>query len=172
MISDLLDANRIRAGKGIPIEIDQCDLAEIADRVCEDLSTIHGDRFKREFQHPIEGYWSCRNIQRLLENLLTNGLKYGYATTPVTLRILERGESIEIAVHNYGDPIPPDERKRLFDPFIRSKAVESGEKKGWGLGLTLVRGVTEAHHGRVEVESSREAGTTFLVILPRDARKA
>jgi PAS domain S-box-containing protein len=170
MIEDLLDANRIRAGKGIPLEIKQCDLSEIAEKVCEELATVHGDRFVRDFSPSLEGYWSCKDLYRLLENLITNALKYGSSTTPVTVHLEERGKNVEIAIHNWGEPISPEDQKRLFDPFMRSKAAESGEKKGWGLGLTLVRGVTDAHGGRVEVESHRGSGTTFREILPRDAR--
>lgn len=170
MIEDLLDANRIRAGKGLPIEVGECDLNEIANKVCDELIAVHGERFQRKMPNSVEGYWSCKDLYRLLENLLTNGIKYGFSDTPVTLKIYERGSEVVIEVHNMGEPIPPDDQKRLFDPFMRSRKVESSDRKGWGLGLTLVRGVTDAHGGHVEVQSDRDTGTTFRVTLPKDAR--
>jgi signal transduction histidine kinase len=171
MIEDLLDANRIRAGKGLPIEVEECDLTQIAERVCEELISVHGDRFRRQMPNSLVGYWSCKNLYRLLENLLTNGIKYGFSDAPVTLKIAERGSMVEISVHNFGQPIPLEDQKRLFDPFVRSKSAVSSQRKGWGLGLTLVRGVAEAHGGHVEVQSEKETGTTFRVTLPRDARR-
>jgi signal transduction histidine kinase len=79
-------------------------------------------------------------------------------------------QGVLIAVNNQGAPIPPEELPTLFEPFKRVKQVDSAGPQGWGLGLTLVKGLTEAHGGRVRVESDAERGTTFVVELPRDAR--
>jgi signal transduction histidine kinase len=165
-----LDANRIRAGKAIPLEIEKCDLKVLADQVCAELKNTYGDRIQTRIPTHMEGYWSCKNLQRLLENLIINGIKYGYRDTQVTLTIQECNSHIQITVHNFGNPIPQDEQKHLFDSFMRSKTAESSPKKGWGLGLTLVRGVVEAHGGRVEVQSDPKKGTVFQVTLPKDAR--
>lgn len=70
-------------------------------------------------------------------------------------------------MHNLGDPIPPESCERIFDVFTRRKAAPlAGES--WGLGLALVR--AQAHGGTVEVDSTPEAGTTFTLDLPPDAR--
>jgi hypothetical protein len=167
MIEDLLDANRIRAGKGLPIERSEANLSEIAENVCSELASIYGDRFEKLFPKTLEGHWSSKNIYRMLENLLINAIKYGYHNTPVSLIIQDLGNRVEIAVHNYGDPISAEEQKSLFNPFTRSRTAELGAKKGWGLGLTLVKGVAEAHGGEVSVESQPGAGTTFRVSLPK-----
>jgi signal transduction histidine kinase len=89
----------------------------------------------------------------------------------VTIRILELDSVVKLSVHNFGKPIPSDELENLFNPFVRSKTVDLSKKKGWGLGLTLVRGVTEAHCGQIDVESNRDEGTTFTVTLPKDPRQ-
>ena len=68
-----------------------------------------------------------------------------------------------------GAPIPPDEQVEIFDPFGRARGAET-RARGWGLGLTLVRGCAEAHGGRLELSSTPEAGTTFTLRLPLDAR--
>jgi PAS domain S-box-containing protein len=170
MIEDLLDANRIRAGKGLPIEPEECDLVRITEKVRDETNSIYGDRVRIEATPPIKGYWSAKNLQRLLENLITNAIKYGFRDTPVTVRIKEQGESVELSVHNFGNAISPGDQKHLFDPFMRTRNALLDRKKGWGLGLTLVRGVTEAHGGRISVKSNPEEGTTFTMTLPRDAR--
>jgi len=68
-------------------------------------------------------------------------------------------------VHNEGNPIPLKDQASLFDYYQRANAQE-GNQQGWGIGLTLVKGIAEAHGGKVEVRSSEEEGTTFSIILP------
>jgi signal transduction histidine kinase len=172
MIENLLDANRIRAGERLPLEITECDLVATAREVCEELSMVLGNRFAVRGPERLAGHWSCNGLRRVLENLLTNGAKYGAPATPVITTIEARGTEAWITVHNEGPPIPPAELDRLFDPFHRAGGARVQGKPGWGLGLTLVKGLTEAHGGRISVESSAEAGTTFRVQLPRDARSA
>jgi PAS domain S-box-containing protein len=170
MIQDLLDVNRIRAGKPLPVQIERCDLVRIAERACSDLSAIHGDRFKLRMPRSLEGYWSARDLHRLLDNLLVNAVKYGRTDTPVEVALRDDGTTVEISVHNEGKSISPEDLARLFKPFVRTGSAQGGKSQGWGIGLTVVRGVAQAHAGRVEVESAPGAGTTFRVTLPKDAR--
>lgn len=80
------------------------------------------------------------------------------------------GRDVFINVSNKGPGIPPEDLARLFEPFFRTQAAESAHKSGWGLGLTVVRGIAEAHGGRVEVRSHDSDGVTFSIILPLDSR--
>ena len=73
-------------------------------------------------------------------------------------------------VHNHGSYIPAEEKASLFHAFRRSPAAQQSGKRGWGLGLVLVRGVAEAHGGSIGVESLPAQGTTFLIDIPQDAR--
>lgn len=170
MIRDLLDANRIKAGEKLPVEISRCDLSLIAEETLEELASVHGNRFVLKSPGPVDGHWSCEGLRRILENLCTNALKYGARNRPVTVTLERTPTQIEICVHNEGNPIPPEDQKTLFQPFRRTATAERGGQAGWGLGLTLVRGLAEAHDGSVSVESSEEHGTTFRVRLPLDAR--
>jgi PAS domain S-box-containing protein len=170
MIQNLLDANRIRAGQRLPLEIDECDLRIIAQEVCEEQSMISGDRFVVESPDTVPGYWSCNGLHRILENLISNGAKYGTPDTTVTTRIELHEDRVWITVHNLGPSIPESEQRILFEPFRRAKSAEKQGKPGWGLGLTLVRGLVEAHGGKVSIQSSDANGTVFKVDLPIDAR--
>jgi signal transduction histidine kinase len=64
------------------------------------------------------------------------------------------------------------EQGKLFQPFHRTHLSDAPHKEGWGLGLTLVRGIVEAHKGEVMVTSYPKEGTTFTVDLPLDPRTA
>ncbi|WP_257453707.1 sensor histidine kinase [Archangium lipolyticum] len=170
MITDLLDANRIRAGQGLPIEPAPCELWQVVADTLEELSTVHGDRFLLRGEERLQGDWDARALRRLVENLCGNAIKYGDPSRQVTVSLTQDGDLLELAVHNWGNPIPPGEQEQLFNYFTRTKSAETSGQKGWGIGLTLVRGVAEAHGGSVRVESTREKGTTFRVFLPRMAK--
>jgi signal transduction histidine kinase len=110
-------------------------------------------------------------LRRVIENLCTNAVKYGLADTPITITLKAEAERVQLSVHNYGPVIPKEQQSRLFEAFQRAPSAEQSGKRGWGLGLTLVRGITEAHGGSVEVASSEKEGTTFTVSLPWDTRR-
>ena len=79
-------------------------------------------------------------------------------------------DRILLSVHNDGAIIPALEQAQLFEPFRRGGDAMASGKRGWGLGLTVVRGIIEAHKGEVTVESFPKEGTTFTVDLPVDPR--
>lgn len=109
-------------------------------------------------------------MRRALWNLVSNAVKYGSEHTPVRIDIAREGAMVALAVHNEGAPIPDDERPSLFDPFSRAIPVQAAAQRGWGLGLTLVKGCAEAHGGSVEIASAPGRGTTFTLRFPPDAR--
>ncbi|MDB4959600.1 MAG: senX3 [Myxococcales bacterium] len=162
MIGDLLDAQRIRAGKLATPQMAEVDIFEIAREVREDL----GNRVELRGESSVRGVWSAEDIRRAIWNLASNGLKYGRPDTPVTIEVSRHGDVAVIAVHNEGTPIPRDELPLIFEPFVRSHSVAAQAPRGWGLGLTLVRGAVEAHHGSIHVDSDAATGTTFTMTLP------
>ncbi len=168
MIRDLLDVSRVRGGQRLPLRLDRCDLGAVAEEVIEELSAAHGKRFELAKSDGILGIWSQQELHRALWNLGTNAVKYGAPDRPITTRIERTPDGVRASVHNFGDPIPPEKRGRLFDLYSR---LREGTGTGWGLGLALVRACAEAHGGRVSIgESSEEAGTTFIIDLPSDSR--
>lgn len=172
MIHDLLDANRIKAGLGIPLSIQECVLDECVKFVIADLEELYGARFKVESaDSEIRGFWDNMGIHRILENLVSNAVKYGTPYSTITVKLASSDDAVEIQVHNEGPAISAEEQKDLFNHYSRSKSAESSGLTGWGIGLALVKGLTEAHRGSVAVHSTLEDGTTFTINMPKDSRK-
>ena len=170
MIRDLLDTNRIRAGKRLPLRLDRCDLGAVVREVIAELASIHGERFVLIAADGIRGIWSAEELRRALWNLATNAIKYGAPEKPVTITVRRTDGGVQASVHNYGPMLSREDQAGLFEPFARTRSAQTGSARGWGLGLTLVHGCAEAHGGRVRVDSDAATGTTFTLELPLDAR--
>jgi signal transduction histidine kinase len=166
MIHDLLDSQQIRGGHGMPLSLGPCDVAALAREVAEDLHSLHNAVLSLHGETSVVGTWSAEHLRRAIWNLVSNAIKYGTAGEPIKLCVEKTPELARISVHNRGNPISAEEQAFLFNPFVRAKAAVSGGKRGWGLGLTLVRGCAEAHGGRVFINSSTGQGTTFTIELP------
>jgi PAS domain S-box-containing protein len=172
MIEDLLEANRINAGQRVPLKVEKCDLFSLTQQTIEELALAHGNRFVLHGTSPIDGYWGCSRLRRVIENLATNAIKYGSKDTPITINLTALDEWVELRIHNFGGELSPKEQKHLFDLFQRTKTAVASGHQGWGIGLPLVKGIVEAHGGRIWLESHPGSGTTFIVELPRDARSS
>jgi signal transduction histidine kinase len=171
MLQDLLDTFTIRAGKSFPVELVEGDYRKVAHEAVEELSTVHGARFVLDAPTALPGFFSADALRRSIENLGNNAVKYGNRYDPITIRVQEgTGNTVRITVHNHGSPMIAEEQAKLFQPSNRGPFVKAGGQKGWGVGLILVHGVVKAHHGDVEVKSSRRDGTAFTLVLPRDPR--
>lgn len=170
MITGLLDASRLESGQRMSIEIKLCDLDLIIRQVTDELSLSYPDCIKVQSEGKCQGYWDESGLRRVVENLVTNAIKYGDENGPISISLLQDKTSIELSVHNFGEPILSDEVPLLFEQYRRLKS--SKDKAGWGLGLTTVKDMVDAHKGSIIVESEKNKGTTFIIKLPKDARSS
>ncbi|MDC0743618.1 PAS domain-containing sensor histidine kinase [Polyangium mundeleinium] len=106
-------------------------------------------------------------IQQVVENLVSNAVKYGRPGTPIALRLRVVPGEVVLGVCNEGPGIDPELMPRLFSRFQRGSAGAT-RIKGLGLGLYICRGLVEAHGGRMMVESEPDKTTTFSFTLPID----
>jgi PAS domain S-box-containing protein len=173
MIQDLLAANHLHAGQPFPLkELSTFCLKELLAETVEDLLQTFGDGLHLHCPEPIEVHWSRDDIKRVIENLSNNAKKYGKENGTIVVGARRHLENVELWVHNWGNPIPCEDQKILFEFLQRSTSARSSGKQGWGIGLTLVKGIVDSHSGSIEVKSSEEDGTNFLLRLPRDAKQA
>ena len=167
LIQDLLDASRIRAGKMAIPESEEFEISSLIKITLDDLTTIHGDRFIFDSKEKIQVHLFKDGLRRILENLCSNAIKYGSTTEPVRISLRMDGDKIHLAVANEGNPLIHIDKDKLFEPFEQVSPASS--KTGWGIGLTIVKGIVEAQGGSVRVETGDQ--TIFTVTLPTDARK-
>lgn len=168
LVQKILDTNLIEAGEKLTVNTSELDLVEVITKALEGLSNVYGDRFHFEYsENPLPGKWDRCCLERILENLCSNAIKYGEAGQPVTIRLESNASTVTIAVHNQGKAIPEDEQKWIFEPYTRTIVAKKSGKLGWGFGLAIVKGMAESHGGQVRVVSSDNEGTTFFVELPR-----
>jgi two-component system, OmpR family, sensor kinase len=105
-------------------------------------------------------------LRQVLGNLVNNALIHTPAGTPVEVRVRPEGEEAVLEVADKGPGLPLDAAERVFERFYRADPARGRANGGTGLGLAIVAAIVAAHGGRVEVQTSVGAGTTFRVRLP------
>ncbi|MDB5938668.1 MAG: histidine kinase [Polaromonas sp.] len=166
MFNEQLDAlERTPAGTD-RLKVTQWDALALAQLVCEQFNdlTAHSCRVSGE---AVSGWWDRDLLQRALENLIGNALKYGASDTVVSINVAQAHGRVIISVHNCGNPIAKEQRAEIFRYLNRSGA---DDQPGWGLGLPFVQDVATRHSGTVVLDSSQAAGTTFSIDIPCDRR--
>lgn len=158
LIDQLLLLTQTLSGKAT-IERQEVDLVSMCPQILNDLDN-HRGRITFEGSGRVIALGDPVSLSQLVDNLVSNALKHGLGT--ISVRVFEQNGDACISVHNWGSPIPESKRARLFDPF-KEESMKTG---GYGLGLFIVDQIVLAHGGSIEVTSSEETGTTFLVRLP------
>jgi two-component system sensor histidine kinase KdpD len=167
----LLRTARLDSGE-LKLRREQIDLTRLIEGSVEASTHELGD-------HPIDVraavqrslVWADKQLlQMALFQLLDNAAKYSRPGSSIVVDVQEEPAEMLISVRNEGSFIPPEERDKVFQRFYRSPGSES-RAAGTGIGLSVVRRITEAHQGRSWVTSDPEKGTTFVLTLPRTAKE-
>jgi len=168
LIGDLADVSRLDTGQ-LVLRREPLDLVAVVRDVAEQfqpLSEAHPIHVVAPTQ-PLTGAWDRERLEQVIQNLLTNAIKYSPDGGEIRVVIDDLGTDARLAVRDEGMGIPPGLLTRLFEPFYR---VESATRtiRGLGLGLHISRALVEAHGGRIQAASAGEGqGSTFIVTLPR-----
>lgn len=105
-------------------------------------------------------------ILQLLDNLITNALRYGEAGTPVTVSAYAEGPMVHLSVSDEGEGIAPEHIARVTERFYRVDTSRSRALGGTGLGLSIVKHIVQRHRGRLNIDSDLGKGTRVHVLLP------
>ncbi len=170
MVRDLLDFTQARLGGGLKIERRPADLHDLTRGALQEVQEARpGVRIRHEARGDGRGAWDADRLQQVVQNLVTNALKYGTADEPVDIRTEAHDGTVTLSVHNQGEPIPPERQASLFQPMQRGVEGVDRQGRSVGLGLFIVRAIAQAHGGEVQLTSRAGEGTTFRVVLPREA---
>lgn len=168
----LVDFTAARLGGGIPLRRERSDARPAVERAVDELRSANPRR-AIEVQAKTDrtsGDWDVERIAQIVSNLVSNAIRYGEKDAPITVSIDDaEPDSLEIAVHNHGQPISDELVPHLFEPYKRGAEARAAYTSGLGLGLYIVREIVSAHRGEVSVASRAKDGTTFCVRLPRAA---
>jgi signal transduction histidine kinase len=170
LVDDLLDVTRIARGK-IELQPRPTDLADLVRRTADDHRSLLLDRgLALRLELPPGRVWVSGDPTRLAQvigNLLQNAAKFTPTGGEVTVSLGTAANAVEVAVRDTGVGIEGDLLPQVFEPFVQGERTLARTEGGLGLGLALVKGITELHGGDIRAESAgRGKGSAFFVRLP------
>ena len=166
LISDLLDVKRLEAGP-IQLELTTLQVADVIRDVLNVFLPIAEARSVElitEIREPLPAVEADQpRLVQVMSNLVSNAVKFTEPDGTVIVRARAAAGALLVSVSDTGPGIPPEQQQHVFDRFWQ--ANRSG-RKGLGLGLSIARGIIDAHGGRIWLESTPGTGTTFLFTVP------
>jgi signal transduction histidine kinase/ActR/RegA family two-component response regulator len=170
MVDDLLDVERLTAARRVTLNRQPMNLGECA-RHCVTALRLREEYAERNVELRIEDTWidgDPDRVAQILTNLLSNACKYTRPQGKIVLGIRSESDLAVIRVEDDGEGIPADLLPRVFDLFVQGDRLSDRHPGGLGLGLTLVRRLSELHGGTVEARSDGPGrGSAFRVLIPR-----
>jgi two-component system, sensor histidine kinase and response regulator len=168
LVEDLLFLSQTHSGT-MHVDLRRADLAEIAEGAVEEM------RPEAERKHIVLAFSpacaprlpvDATRIAQLLANLISNAVKFTPDGGRVEVKVGTDGSRALLEVSDTGVGIPAADRDRIFDRFFRSAIATQQVIPGTGLGLTIAKNITAAHHGAITVDSDEGRGSTFRIWLP------
>lgn len=172
LINDLLDVARIESG-ALELDLASVDLVALATRSVQVNGMLAaGKEITISLEAPSDMppvLADAGKIEQVLNNLLTNAVKFSYPGSQVQVVLETAGDELLLRVSDKGQGMTPEQVSRLFHPFARGRSQGTAGEASTGLGLVIVRKIVEGHGGRIDVQSEPGAGSTFTVHLPLPA---
>jgi signal transduction histidine kinase len=171
LVDDLLDFSAIESGV-MRLARDWCDLAVVADAAVSCLPREQADAVRVICGDDLPPVWADHDrLEQAFLNLLSNAVRHNPAGTRVTLQVTatpaEHPIAVEIRVSDDGVGLPPDVAGAPFEATHRARSGNAGA----GLGLSITRGIVEAHAGSIRLAPGT-AGTSFVICLPIEPAEA
>lgn len=165
-IDQLLDLTRLQTGQPLELRRRPTELVDLTRRIAgAQQQTTERHRIRVEATEPeISGMWDQARLERVLDNLISNAIKYSPEGGDVTITVAKDSERAILMVRDQGVGIPVGDRERIFERFQR--AGNAGQIVGTGIGLASAQQVVAQHGGSITVDSQEGHGSVFTVSLP------
>jgi signal transduction histidine kinase len=171
LIRDLLDSSRIQSGQ-LDLHQEQSDLSAIVNEATEGVQSASPARTIQMIapgdEKGIPVFVDAGRIGQVINNYMTNALKYSPADRPVEVRLEKKGNTALFSVRDQGPGLSPPEQAHIWERFYQVEGIkrQQGFSAGMGLGLYICRAIIEQHQGEAGVESTKGEGSTFWFTLP------
>ncbi len=166
LVNQLLDFRKVEQ-KEIRMKFSSQSIKELMQAVCERFSpTLQQNGVSFSVTYPDEHFHADVDkeaLTKVLSNLLTNANKYTQSRIEVRFQEHPEKQTFSIEVQDNGKGMSEEELTKIFKPFYQA----SENKPGTGIGLSIVKGIVEAHHGQVNVTSQPGHGSSFMITLPQ-----
>lgn len=164
LINELLDVTKIQAGK-MEYNYTEFDISVLIEEVISQVQiTVQSHQIEIEKNESVRVTGDRPRLEQVLNNLLSNSIKYSPAANKVIVNSIAAGDQIKVVVKDFGMGVPPDQRELIFDRFFR--VSETAHRfSGLGLGLYISAEIIKRHNGQIGLESS-EQGSEFYFTLP------
>ncbi len=168
LIDDLFQMAQLDAG-GLKLDLADNSLSDLISDTLESFSETaknNGINLEGSVTPQVDPVWmDAQRIGRVLNNLVGNALRYTPSGGQVRVKGSLLGDIVLVEVNDSGEGIPAQDLPLIFDRFYRGEKSRSRTTGGAGLGLAIARGIVEAHHGQINVESQPGEGTYFSFTL-------
>ena len=174
MVQNLLDANRIERGE-MQLNLATTDLGPLVNSVVEaqrPRATVKQQTIHLQGETaPVQVIVDPNVMVQVLENLISNAVKYSPPGRNIFVRLKRETGLIRIEVQDEGPGLSTEDQQRLFGKFARLSAKPTGGEHSTGLGLSIVKKMVEAMNGKVWCESKPGQGATFITTIPEPGRQ-
>jgi signal transduction histidine kinase len=176
VINNILDFSRIESGRKI-FQFEPCDIKELVNETLDAFAVhLKQNGVTLSYGPPQNALPKVvldpDAIALALTNLLDNAIKYSDDVKEIKVSITQSVRFVAVSVSDRGIGIAADEQEKIFEKFYRIGAGLVHDVKGSGLGLSLVKHIVMAHHGRITVRSKPGEGSTFTIQLPIAEQKS
>lgn len=172
LIQQLLQLSRT-IDKERTIEKEEFSLTLLCESISEEISLLAEEKgivLRTQIDQDVDICGDETLIMRMILNLLTNAVKYskekGEEERWVRLQLSRTKKKAVVTVEDNGIGIKEEELEHIFQRFYKVDKARSGEDNSFGLGLSMVKWIAEAHHGQVRAESAFGTGSRFTIVLP------
>jgi signal transduction histidine kinase len=170
LIIEMLELSKIEAKDYSLKNIVEFELSKLFDSVAkrfEHILTEKNIKLLYEYSGEIHIRGSYELLERAVNNLVSNAIKYNDENKYIRLSARENVESVQISVFNTCKGIPQNEIGKIFDAFYKIDKAHTRENGGYGLGLSIVKSIIKLHHGSIFAEN-KKGGVEFIIKLPKN----